>query len=130
MIYKILIVFFLLFGSLFADTDRSKLLESLEKINELHRVISKEKAEWREEKKTLELQLQLIKESLKDQSANKYELQKILEEVKKKKQTLVAKSDAMTKSLNQLETIVSKSSKSKKAGECNCGSCKRESSSR
>ena len=112
MINKFLTFFFLLSGSLLAETNKPELLKSLEKINNLHRAISKEQAEWREEKKTLELQLQLIKESLKDQSANKYEIQKKLAEVKKKKRTLVAKSDSMAKSLKQLEETVFESAKS------------------
>ena len=112
MINKFLILLFLVSASLFAETDRSKLLENLEKINELHRKISKEKAEWREEKKTLELQLQLIKDSFKEQTENKYEQEKALGELKKKKDSLVKKSDSIVKSLNQLKIVVTASSSS------------------
>ncbi|MCH2205050.1 MAG: DUF3450 domain-containing protein [Lentisphaerales bacterium] len=106
---RIFILFLLLFGGVAFAEERERLIEALDKLNELHRTISKEKAEWQEEKKTLELHLQLVKDSLQTKSAGKVELEKILEELQKKKSEFAAKTAEVEKALKALEVISKKS---------------------
>lgn len=106
---RIFILFLLLFGGVAFAEERERLIEALDKVNELHRTISKEKVEWQEEKKTLELHLQLIKDSLQSKSAGKVELEKALKVLNEKKSDFAKKTAEVENVLKSLEIISKKS---------------------
>lgn len=83
--------------------DRNDLVNSVEKIAETERLLSKEITEWNSEKETLLLELSLIKASIKDFSGNQKKLHSKITELKKKKEkleTLIENQEKLLKNVN------------------------------
>ena len=90
--------------------DRNDLVNSVEKIAEAERLLSKENTEWNSEKETLLLELSLIKASIKDFSGNQKQLLSKITALKKKKEELETLVENQEKLLKNINNFASKNS--------------------
>ena len=88
---KYLLTAFFFLSSVFA-ADRESVLKIVEKVNEVKRALSSESAQWLEEKKSLELELQLVKDALLNGENSQKDISKRVADLRKRKEELAESS--------------------------------------
>lgn len=87
--------------------DRNDLVKTVEEIAEVHQLLSRETTEWNSEKESLELELSLLKSSIKDFKGDQEKLISKISELKKKKselEVIVAEQEKLLKNINNFVT--------------------------
>jgi hypothetical protein len=98
---KLFFLFFFLISALSAAT-RQELVDIVDKINKVKSSVSLESAQWLAEKKSLTLELQLLKDALKSGKQSKVAVVQKIAELRKKKNDLKVNSAAVKQDLSAL----------------------------
>ena len=105
---KHLLFLILLFQTFFTlqAVERKELLLNLDKINSLYQDMARENKQWQEEKKTLQLQLKLMQESLGRSSEDGEKLAEKLLRLKEEYASLQKSSSEFTKKILNTKKVI------------------------